>query len=92
MPDAAIIAIISTALSVVVTGVVALVRIAVVEATRRADDWREIARTERETGSIRDGHVNRLVGAVEDLTAAQRESQVALRSVLTALERGREAV
>lgn len=91
--DGSLIAIISTAGSVIVGGVVALVRIAVTEARARADDWREIARTERETGAVRDGHVERLVGAVEDLTSAQRESLATLRSVAAAVvgERGQGA-
>lgn len=83
--DGAAIAIISGSVTVVATSVVALVRIAVNEARARADDWREIARTERETGTVRDGHVERLVGAVEALTAAQRESLETIKAVAAAV-------
>jgi hypothetical protein len=83
--DGAAIAIISGSVTVVATSVVALVRIAVSEARARADDWREIARTERETGTVRDGHVERLVGAVEALTAAQRESLETIKAVAAAV-------
>lgn len=62
-------------------GVVALVRIAVSSSDKRADDWREIARTSQAAASLLSGHVEKLVSAVEQLTAAQRESLALLRGM-----------
>lgn len=90
MADTATLAIISTALAAVVTGVVALVRIAVSEATRRADDWREIARTAQAAAVISNDQVKSLVTAVGALTVAQQDSLVLIRSNAAALERWKE--
>lgn len=92
------IAVVGGIATALITAVVALVKIAVGEARGRADDWRahagewrDVARTEQQTGEVRDRHVERLVGAVEALTAAQRESIDMVRKVLEAVERTRAA-
>ena len=88
--DTALLAIMSTALGVVVTGVVALVRIAITEARARADDWREIARTAQAAAVMSNDQVKQLVTAVQALTVAQQDSLVLIRSNATALERWKE--
>lgn len=96
--DGPMIAVIGGIATALITAVVALVKIAVGEARGRADDWRahagewrDVARMEQQTGEVRDGHVERLVGAVEALTQAQRESVAMLRSVAEFVERSRGA-
>lgn len=91
MTDVATLAVMSTALAAIVGGVVALVRIAVGEAGRRADDWREIARTSQAAAVISNDQVKQLVNAVGALTVAQQDSLVLIRSNAAALERWKEA-
>jgi hypothetical protein len=62
-------------------GIVALVRIAVGSETRRANDWREIARTATEAATRNGEHVRELVTAVNQLAAAQRESLAILQAI-----------
>jgi hypothetical protein len=64
-------------------GVVALVRIAVASSDRRADDWREIARTAQAAAAVSSEHVAQLIPAVQQLAAAQRESLALLQGMAT---------
>lgn len=66
-------------------GVVALVRIAVASSDRRADDWRTIAQKREAANDLLADHVGRLVGAVEQSTAATRECLALLQNM--AIER-----
>ena len=52
----------------------ALVRIAIGSERRRADDWREAARTAVAANSVLSGNVEKLITSVEQLATSQRES------------------
>jgi hypothetical protein len=64
-------------------GVVALVKIAVGSESRRANDWREIAKTSAAAAEVNGGHVRELVGAVNQLATAQRECLAILQGIAT---------
>lgn len=66
---------------------IALVRIALGAERRRADDWREAAKTSASAAAVMSGHVERLVSAVEQLTAAQRECLSILQGLAAAERR-----
>lgn len=89
--DPATVAVLSTALAAVVGGIVALVRIAVNSANRRADDWREIAKISRAAGDVTAASLDRLVPTVTTLAATQREAVALLQQLAAQSERGREA-
>lgn len=74
-------------------GFVTLVRIAVGSESKRADDWRKIAETSTAAATTNGEHVRELVGAVNQLSAAQRECLAILQTMQAErLGRTRDAV
>jgi len=69
------------AVGTILTGMIALVRIALGAERRRADDWRTAAQTSAAANEVLGNHVEKLIGSVEQLSAAQREMIVAIQAV-----------
>lgn len=69
------------ALGTILTGMIALVRIALGAERRRADDWRTAAQTSAAANAILGGHVEKLIGSVEQLATSQREMMTLLQTV-----------
>ena len=75
------------AIGTVLTGLIALVRIAIGAERRRADDWRTAAQTSAAANAVLTGHVETLIGSVNQLATAQRE-MMALLQTMAADHRG----
>lgn len=71
------------ALGTIIAGVITLVRIAIAAERRRADDWRTAAQTSAAANAILGGHVEKLIGSVEQLATSQREMMALLQTVAT---------
>lgn len=64
-------------------GMITLVRIALGAERRRADDWRTAAQTSSAANTVLTGHVEKLIGSVEQLAATQREMMGLLQAMAT---------
>lgn len=71
------------ALGTILAGVISLVRIALGAERRRADDWRTAAQTSAAANAILGGHVEKLIGSVEQLATSQREMMALLQTMAT---------
>lgn len=67
----------------ILTGMLALVRIAVGSERRRADDWRTAAQTSGAANAVLANHVEKLIGSVEQLATSQREMMTLLQTMAT---------
>lgn len=65
----------------IMTGMIALVRIALGAERRRADDWRTAAQTSAAANAVLSGNIDKLVTSVEQLATSQREMMALLQSV-----------
>lgn len=65
----------------IVAAIVTLVRIAVGAERRRADDWRETARTGAEANAVLSTNVEKLIVSVEQLAMSQRETLTLLHTL-----------
>lgn len=65
----------------ILTGMLALVRIAIGAERRRADDWREAAKTTSAANTVLSANVEKLIGSVEHLATSQREMLVLLQAM-----------
>ena len=71
------------ALGTILAGVISLVRIALGAERRRADDRRTAAQTSAAANAILGGHVEKLIGSVEQLATSQREMMALLQTMAT---------
>jgi len=71
------------ALGTILAGVISLVRIALGAERRRADDWRTAAQTSAAANAILGGHVEKLIGSVEQLATSQRVMMALLQTMAT---------
>lgn len=76
------------AIGTVLTGVIALVRIALGAERRRADDWRTSAQTSAAANTVLSGNVDKLVTSVEQLATSQREMMALMRTSMEQLAAG----
>lgn len=67
----------------ILTGMLALVRIAVGSERRRADDWRTAAQTSSAANAVLGSQVEKLIGSVEQLATSQREIISLLQTMAT---------
>ena len=74
----------------ILTAMLALVRIAIGAERRRADDWRNAAKTTTEANQVLAGGNERLSTSVEKLAVSQREMLVLLQNIVA--QQGRSAV
>lgn len=58
---------------VVMGAVITLVKIAVAAERRRADDWRDAARTGGEANRVLSANMEKLITSVDNLASSQRE-------------------
>jgi len=65
----------------ILTGMLALVRIAIGAERRRADDWREAAKTTSAANTVLSANVEKLIGSVEHLATSQREMLLLLQAL-----------
>lgn len=68
----------------ILTGMLALVRIAIGAERRRADDWREAAKATSAANTVLSTNVEKLIGSVEHLATSQREMLVLLQAMAAA--------
>lgn len=80
------------AIGTVVTGVIALVRIALGAERRRADDWRTSAQTSAAANTVLSGNVDKLVTSVEQLATSQREMMALMRTYMDQLAGGQRNI
>lgn len=76
----------SGALAALLGAMLALVRIAIAAERRRADDWRETARTRGEANAVLSANNEKLIGSIEQVSASNREIMATLQRVLATLE------
>lgn len=69
------------AVGTVLTGMIALVRIALGAERRRADDWRTAAQTSATANAVLSTNIDKLVTSVEHLASSQREMMTVLQAV-----------
>lgn len=69
-----------------IAAVITLVRIAIGAERRRADDWRDAAKTSAEANRIMSTNIDKLINTVEQLANSQREMMGLLQKV--AADRG----
>jgi hypothetical protein len=70
-------------ISVVLAGIITLVRIAIAAERRRADDWRTTANTSSEAYRVLSENVGKLLTSVEQLAVTTRETQALVRQLMT---------
>jgi hypothetical protein len=71
----------------ILTGMLALVRIAIGAERRRADDWRDAAKTTSAANTVLSTNVEKLIGSVEHLATSQREMLLLLQAMAGAKDR-----
>lgn len=71
-------------MTAIITGMLALVRIALGAERRRADDWRMAAQTTSAANAVLSTNVDKLVTSVEQMATSQREMMTLLK---TSMER-----
>jgi membrane glycosyltransferase len=76
-------------ITAVMGAMLALVRIAIAAERRRADDWRETARTRGEANAVLSANNEKLIGSIEQVSLSNREIMATLQQVLVAVDRQR---
>ena len=71
---------------VLITGVIALVRIAVGASERRADDWRTAAQTAAAANVLNSASIDKLIGSVEQLSASVQQLAATQRDMMALLQ------
>jgi hypothetical protein len=71
------------AFGTILGAIISLVRIALGAERRRADDWRTAAQTSAAAAAVFGGHVETLIGAMAQLSTAQREMMALLQTMAT---------
>lgn len=67
----------------IITGMIALVRIALGAERRRADDWRTAAQTSASANAVLSDNVAKLITSVEQLVTSQRDMMALLQTMAT---------
>jgi uncharacterized membrane protein len=84
--DAAVFSTVGAIVAGFVTGMVALVRIALSAERRRADDWRTAAQTTATANEVMATNIEKLITSVEHLATSQRDTTALLQKL--AADRG----